>query len=67
MKNYNLKTQEFENTPNEIKDFLSDVEKIYKKHNMSISHEDRHGSFVINRFKQEDLEWIKDFSFFFQD
>lgn len=29
--------------------FIADLLKVYKKHNMSLSHEDRHGMFEIVR------------------
>ncbi|MED4883091.1 hypothetical protein [Bacillus smithii] len=45
-------------TPKEIIDFLKDIEKVYKKHGLSISHEDGHGSFIIEDYDEFNLRWL---------
>jgi hypothetical protein len=60
-------TDEVENK--EIDAFLDDIIKVCKKHNMSISHEDCHGAFIIENFDNHNEQWLraaaigKDYSF----
>lgn len=42
------------------KAFLSDVEALMRKHNVSISHEDGHGAFILDDFEESNLEWLRD-------
>ena len=41
------------------KAFLADVEALMRKHNVSISHEDGHGAFVLEDFDESNLEWLR--------
>jgi hypothetical protein len=43
-----------------IKCFLCDIEKVYRKYDLSISHEDSHGSFIIEKFDQYNLDWLQE-------
>lgn len=45
-----------------IDDFVAEIAKISKRHGMSISHEDGHGCFVIEDFKQSNIEWLEEAS-----
>jgi hypothetical protein len=38
--------------------FLSEVIAVCRKHGMSISHEDGHGAFLIERFNESAAEWL---------
>lgn len=39
--------------------FLEEINEVCRKHGMSISHEDTHGAFIIDRLDDErDLEWL---------
>jgi hypothetical protein len=38
--------------------FLAEVVEVCRKHGMSISHEDGHGSFEIVAFSDENAEWL---------
>jgi len=40
---WNSKTNKYEEMPNEIKNFLDELDTLCKKHNLSISHEDKGG------------------------
>ncbi len=44
-------------------EFFNDIEKVYEKHNLSISHEDSQGAFIIEEYNTEggryNLEWLK--------
>lgn len=44
--------------PEELDAFLKAIEEVCKKHNFSISHEDPHGSFVIHRYNEQDMQWL---------
>ncbi|WP_405101573.1 hypothetical protein [Oceanobacillus sp. FSL H7-0719] len=39
-------------------EFLKDIEKICKKHNMTLSHEDTHGSFEVTEYDEDNLQWL---------
>lgn len=41
-------------------DFLNEIEKICKKYDLSISHEDSHGAFIIEDYDDYNIEWLKD-------
>ena len=43
-----------------IEKFFDELFTLYKKYNLSISHEDCHGAFIIEGYKESNLEWIKD-------
>lgn len=47
-----------ETCPKRIKDFLEDVVSLCKKHNLTISHEDGHGAFIIEEYDKFNLEWL---------
>ena len=40
--------------------FLQDIEEICKKYHLSISHEDGHGSFIIEKYSDYNIQWLKD-------
>ncbi|MGV4321231.1 hypothetical protein [Bacillus mojavensis] len=42
-----------------VEKFLEEIEKVCKEHNMSISHEDGHGAFIIERFDESNIGWLK--------
>lgn len=44
--------------PETMKKFLEDIDEVCKKHNLSISHEDGHGSFVIEEYKEWNIKWL---------
>ena len=43
----------------EYLDFFDDIEKVCKKHNLSISHQDEHGSFMIEEFDEHNIKWLR--------
>ena len=43
--------------------FLADLKEVYIKHNMSISHEDSHGSMIVEDYDEDNLEWVKECTF----
>ena len=46
--------------PEEMRDFINEVIELMKKYNLSISHEDCHGGFIIERYDEYNIEWFKD-------
>lgn len=38
--------------------FLDEIIEVCKKHNMSISHEDFQGSFLIENFDKDNINWL---------
>jgi len=59
MKSWSKTKNEFVKTPEKVLSFIADIEKIYKKHNLSISHEDKHGSFIIEQNNSTNVNWLK--------
>lgn len=43
----------------EIDRFLKEIECVCKKYNLSISHEDSHGAFIIEDYSEEVMEWLR--------
>lgn len=39
--------------------FLKDIEKVCKEHNLSISHEDSQGAFIIEEYDDYNMKWLK--------
>ena len=54
-----IKSEEIE-TPEEVINFLNEIDDICKKYNLSISHEDCHGAFIIERYDNFNIKWLKD-------
>ncbi len=46
-------------TPTEMEVFLNDIVDVYKKHGLSLSHEDYHGAFRVTTYDEENVEWLK--------
>lgn len=44
-------------------DFMTELESLYRKYDRSISHEDCHGGFKIEKFSEDNLKWIKEAEF----
>ena len=40
--------------------FLNDIKEVCKKHNMSISHEDFQGGFIITSYNDSNIKWLFD-------
>ena len=47
----------------EIQSFLDDIVDVYKKHNLSLSHEDLFGGFIVQEYKEKNVKWIKQAKF----
>jgi len=42
--------------------FFDELEVVCREHNISISHEDDHGGFVLEKFNDGDMEWLRNAS-----
>jgi hypothetical protein len=42
----------------QIDSFLLDLVLVYKKHGLSIGHEDRHGAFEIEEYQEANVDWL---------
>jgi hypothetical protein len=42
----------------EVDAFLAEIGDVCRKHGLSISHEDVHGGFIVDRFDERTLEWL---------
>lgn len=60
MKNWSLIKNDDIETPENIIKFLNEITKIYKKYNLSLSHEDCHGAFIIEKYDETNIKWLKD-------
>lgn len=43
---------------NKIERFKEDVIKLCEQYELSIAHEDGHGNFIIQDFKESNIEWF---------
>lgn len=59
MKNWSLIENDDIETPKNIINFLNEITKIYKKYNLSLSHEDSHGAFIIENYDEYNIKWLK--------
>lgn len=53
-KNKNIKT------PESVINFLNEIDNICKKYNFSISHEDSHGAFILEKYYYDNITWLRD-------
>jgi len=57
MKRWNLqKKKNIENK--KVDEFLDEILAVFKKHNMSLAHEDAEGSFMVENYNSENIDWI---------
>ena len=40
--------------------FFEDILEVYKKHRLTISHEDYHGAFEIVPYDNKDIQWLRE-------
>lgn len=53
--------------PERMKSFLEDIETVCKKYNLSISHEDYNGVFLIEEYSEDNIKWLFDASKNYKD
>jgi len=47
-------------TNSDVDEFLEEIKTVCIKHGYSIGHEDGHGSFLIEKYTEEDFKWLND-------
>jgi len=50
----------FLNPQNKADCFFNELDFLCKKYNISIAHEDSHGGFIIEKYKEFNIKWIKE-------
>lgn len=60
MKSWNDKTSEFIETPEKQIKFMEELEALYKKYDLSIAHQDQGGAFIIEKYSDLNMEWMKE-------
>lgn len=45
-------------TPEKVEKFMEEIEAVCRKYGYSISHEDGHGSFLIEPFSEQRMDWF---------
>jgi hypothetical protein len=58
MMRFNINSKNSEDNK-EIELFINEILEIYKKYNFSISHEDKFGSFIIEKFDVDNCKWLE--------
>lgn len=51
---------ETETNKMKVKEFIDEIVEVCKKHQLSISHEDFQGGFIIEPFKERNIRWFRD-------
>lgn len=46
-------------TKEKARAFLDELYELYRKYDISISHEDTHGAFILEDMKDINIEWIE--------
>lgn len=59
---YDMKKEDFIETPIHIQWFYDDLIEVFKRHNLSIAHEDYHGGFIIENYNDYNVKWLMDAS-----
>lgn len=57
MKRWNA-TAKCEAENEKIDAFLAEVIEVSKKHGLSIGHEDNHGGFLVQKYSQDNADWL---------
>lgn len=60
MKVFDINKSEEIEQPKEMKKFIDEIINVMKKYNLSISHEDSHGAFIIEKYDENNIKWLKD-------
>ena len=58
MKVWDYKLEKRIEMPEEMFLFLKDIEKVCKKYNLSLSHEDSIGLFVVTNYDERNIKWL---------
>lgn len=42
----------------EVDAFLKEIVKVCKEHGFSLSHEDTHGAFIVEKYDKDNIQWL---------
>ena len=42
----------------EVKNYLRELIEVSRRHNMSLSHEDSQGAFIVEKFSEDNAHWL---------
>ncbi len=42
----------------EVNAFLEALVEVYKEHGFSLSHEDTHGAFIVEKYDEDNIRWL---------
>lgn len=56
---WDISENEFIPTPSSALDFFEDFNNLCKRYNLSISHEDGHGAFILEKYNIDNIEWLE--------
>lgn len=51
----------------DVEGFLNEIIDVCKKYNLSISHEDSQGSFILEKYDEYNIDWLKECSVDLED
>lgn len=60
MESWDINKNENIKTPESVINFLNEIDNICKKYNFSISHEDDHGAFILEKYHDYNIKWLRD-------
>lgn len=60
MESWDIKKHKNIKTPESVIKFLNEIDNICKKYNISISHEDSQGGFILEKYNDYNIKWLKD-------
>lgn len=52
-------TKRNEPSPAAVEAFLDDIDGVFRKHDLSLGHEDSHGGFIVEPFCEYNVEWVR--------
>ena len=44
--------------PDRMRKFLEEIDEVCRKHGLSISHEDGHGAFIVEKYNESNIDWL---------
>ena len=59
MKSWDINKMKYIKTPEKVINFLNEIDNICEKYNLSISHEDMHGAFILEKYDEHNIKWLK--------
>lgn len=61
-RHYNPRGEGKERANHQVDAFLDELLKLYKKHGVSLAHEDSQGGFILQEYKISNIDWIRELS-----